>query len=160
MPVLGQVCVVESDVTAGDHRDLEALVVLKPVEESLEGHGALLEDDLVVVGVSLGDAGDGTAHNRVKLLRLVLDDIVRLREHDLGEGQVRETVLELCDVSEALDVLEELVADDTGDHSGGRGDGRDDLAGNHLGLVAVTLGDSIVASTEVGGCVDEVDVEV
>ena len=160
MLVAGQVGVVEGDLTASYHGDFEALVILEPVEELLEGHGALLDDDLVVVGVALRDAGDGAAHDRVELLRLVLNDIVRLGEHDLRQGQVDEAVLERLNVVLALDELEDLIADNTSDHGSGGGDGRDDLTSDHLSLVAVALSDGVVAGTKVGTSVDEINVEV
>ena len=158
--IAGEVRIVEGNVTTGDHRDFKALVGLEPLEELAESEGTLLKNDLVVVGVTFRDAGDGAAHDRVELLGLELDDVVGLREHDLRKGQVGEAILELGDIVEALSVLVDLVGDNAGDHGGGRGDGRNDLASDHLSLVAVALSDGIVASTKVGAGVDEVNVEV
>mmetsp|Transcript_20980 Transcript_20980/g.25786 ORF Transcript_20980/g.25786 Transcript_20980/m.25786 type:complete len:289 (-) Transcript_20980:2427-3293(-) len=158
--VTGQVLVVKSDIAAGDHGDLEALAVLQPVEKLLERDTALFNDNLVVVGVSFGDAGDRAAHDRVELLRLVPNDVVGLGEHDLRKGQVAEGVLELCDIGEALDVLVDLVADHASDHGSGGRDGGNDLTSNHLGLVAVALSDLVVAGTEVSAGIDEIDVVV
>ena len=136
------------------------MVLLEPVKELLEGQGTLLDHDLVVDGEVLGQARDRAAHDWVILLRLVLLDIIRLREHEERKGEVAESVLELGNIVEALSVLEDLVADNTSDHGRGRGDGGDDLSSDHLGLVAVALRDLVIAGTEVGAGVDEVDVEV
>ena len=82
MLVTWEVGVVESDFSAGDHSDLNTVIVREPGEEFLEGLGSLLDNDLVVVGVAFGQHGDRSAHNGVELLGLVLDDIVWLTHHD------------------------------------------------------------------------------
>ena len=84
MLVARQVGVVECYFAAGHHRNVHALVFAQPVEDLLEGHGALLQYDLVVVGEALGKHRNRAAHDRVKVLRLVLDDIIRLAHHDGG----------------------------------------------------------------------------
>ena len=103
--VAWQVGVVQGDLAACHHGDFHALVVLEPVEDLLEGHGALLEDDLVVVGVAFGQHRDGAAHDWVKLLRLVLNDVVGLAHHDRWQSQVDEAILELLDLGESLRIL-------------------------------------------------------
>lgn len=158
--VAWQVLVVEGDLAACHHGDLDAMVSAEPVEQSLESQAALVNLDLVVVGVAFRQASNRAAHDRVKLLGLVLDDIVGLGHHDGGQGQVDEGVLELGDVIEVLHELVNLVADNTSDHGGGGGDGRDDLTCNHLGLVAIALGDLVVAGAKIGSSIDEINVEV
>ena len=160
MLVARQVGVVKGDLAASYHGDLNSLVLLQPVEQTLEGQRANVDLDLVVVGVTLGDHSDGAAHNRAELLRLVLDDFIRLREHDLGEGKVAEGILELCNVGEALGVLKDFVAHNTGNHSGCRGNSGNNLTCNHLGLVAVALCNLVIAGSQAGRSRDEVDVEV
>jgi hypothetical protein len=59
-----------------------------------------------------------------------------------------------------LDVFEDFVAYDAGDHSSGGCNGRDDLTSDHLGLVAVAFRDGVVASAKVGASVNEVNMEV
>ena len=59
-----------------------------------------------------------------------------------------------------LQQLEQLEADEAGDHRRGGGDRRDDLAGDLLRAVAVGLLDRVVARAEVRRGGDEVDVEV
>lgn len=66
--VAGQVGVVKGHLAAGNHGDFHALVVLEPVEETLEGHWAFLENNLIVVGVAFGQHGNGAAHDGVELL--------------------------------------------------------------------------------------------
>jgi len=160
VPVAGQVSVVEGDLSACDHGDLDSVVGLEPVEEGLEGQGTLSDLNLVVVGETLGQHRHRAAHDRVKVLRHVLLDVIGLTEEEERKGEVDEGVLELGDIVELLGELEDLVADDTGDHGGGGRDGGDDLAGNHLSLVTVALSDLVVSGAQVRARVDEVDVEV
>jgi len=145
--VAGHVGVVDSALAAGDHIDLDVLVSTEPVHQFLEGLAALLDDNLVVVGEALGKAGRGAHHDGIVFLRFVLDDIVRLTEHDGGKGKVDEAVLELGGIIDALRVLVDLVADNTSDHGRGRSDGWNNLTGNHLSLVAVTLSDLVVTGS-------------
>ena len=66
-------------------------------------------------------------------------------------------------LSHLLVSLYELVlleADEAGDERGRGGDGRDDAAGDKLGLVAVGGRDAVVLGAEVGGRHDEVHVKV
>ena len=147
--IAGQVSVVEGDFAAGDHGDFHAVVGAEPVKDLLEGLGALLQHDLVIVGEAFWEHRDRSAHDWVKLLRLVLDDVIRLAHHDGGKGEVDESILELLDVGEALCVLVNFVADDASDHGSSRGDGGNNLAGNHFCLVAVALGDFVVAGAQV-----------
>ena len=144
-----QVGVVEGHFAAGDHRNIHTVVLAEPVEDLLEGHGALLQHDLIVVGETFWEHRDRAAHDRVELLRLVLDDVVRLAHHDCWKGEVNESVLELLNIVEALCVLVNLIADNTSNHGSSRGNGRNNLAGNHFCLIAVALSDFVVAGTEV-----------
>ena len=155
-----QVGVVEGHFATGHHRDINTLILSKPVEDLLEGHGALLQHDLVVVGEAFGKHRNWTAHDRVEFLRLVLDDIIGLAHHDCWQCQINESILELLDLVKALSVLVNLVADNASDHGSGRGDGRNNFAGNHFCLIAVTLSDLVVASAKVRTCGDKVNVEV
>ena len=145
--VAWHVGVVDSALAAGDHIDLDALVFTEPVHQFLEGLAALLDDNLVVVSEALGKAGRGAHHDRIVFLRFVLDDIVGLTEHDGGEGKVDEAVLVLGGIIDGLRVLVDLVADNTSDHGRGRSDSWDNLTGNHLSLVAVTLSDLVVTGS-------------
>ena len=160
MLVAWHVGVVDSALAAGDHIDLDVLVSTEPVHQFLEGLAALLDDNLVIVCKSFGKTGRGTHHDRIVFLRSVLDNIIRLTEHDGWEGKVDEAVLELSGIINALRILVDLVADNTSDHGRGRSDGRDNLTGNHLSLVAVTLSDLIVAGSQIRAGCDEIDVEV
>ena len=106
--------VVESHFfAAGDHRNFHTVVLAKPVEDLLQGHGALLQHDLIVVGEAFWEHRDRAALDRVELLRLVLDDIIRLAHHDAWKGEVNESVLELINIGEALCVLVNFIADNT-----------------------------------------------
>lgn len=147
--VAGQVGVVEGHLATGDHRDVHALVLAKPVKDLLEGHRALLQHDLVIVGEALRKHRDWAAHDWVKVLRLVLDNIIRLAHHDGGQSQVHESILKLLDLVEALGILIDLVADDTSDHSCSRGNSGNDLSSNHLCLIAVALCDLVVTGTKI-----------
>ena len=82
--VAWQVGVVEGHIAASHHRDVHALVLAEVVENLLEGHGALLQHDLVVVGEAFGQHRNRAAHDRVEILRLVFDDVVWLAHHDCG----------------------------------------------------------------------------
>ena len=144
-----EVSVVEGHFAAGDHRNFHTVVLAEPVEDLLEGHGALLQHDLIVVGEAFWEHRDRAAHDRVELLRLVLDDIIRLAHHDGWKGEVNESVLELLNIGEALCVLVNFIADNTSNHGRSRGNGGNNLAGNHFCLIAVALSDFVVAGTEV-----------
>ena len=144
-----EVGVVEGHFAAGDHRNFHTVVLAEPVEDLLEGHGALLQHDLIVVGEAFWEHRDRAAHDRVELLRLVLDDIIRLAHHDGWKGEVNESVLELLNIGEALCVLVNFIADNTSNHGSCRGNGGNNLAGNHFCLIAVALSDFVVAGTEV-----------
>lgn len=80
--VAWQVRVVQGNFTAGHHSDLYCLVLAEPVEDLLEGHRTLLQDDLGVVSVAFGDHCHWSAHDGVEFLRLVLNDIIGLAHHD------------------------------------------------------------------------------
>eukprot|EP00965_Chrysotila_dentata_P243104 6205233-Pleurochrysis_carterae.AAC.1 len=87
------------------------------------------------------------------------------RGDGLGEAQKRQRqigkgVLEVLNLLVGLQQLEHLDGDEAGHHGGGGGDGRDDLARDLLGTVAVGLGDDIVPRAQIGGGRDKVDVEV
>jgi len=139
---------------------LDALVFTKPVKQSLDGLRTFIQDSLIKASVAFGNSRDRASHFEVKLLRLELDNIVGLSEHERWEGQVAEGVLELGDVVKALRVLINLVADNTSDHGCSRCNSWDDLTGNHLCLVAISLGDLIVAGTQVWASCNEINVEV
>ena len=83
-----------------------------------------------------------------------------MTHHDCGKCQVDKSILELRNISEALRVLVNLIAHNTGDHGGCGGDGGNNLASNHLGLIAVTLSDLVVAGTQVRACRDKINVVV
>ena len=119
----------------------------------------VLNDHLVVVGETFRQHGQSFLHDHIEL-RLFTDDLVGLRDLDCRQGQIDEAVLELSDVCETLHVLEDLVADHAGDESGCGRDGGNDLACDHLGLVSVTLANLVVAGSQVGTGIDEVNVVV
>ena len=149
MLVARHVGVVEGHFAAGDHRNVHSVVLAEPVEDLLEVHGALLQHNLIVVGEAFWEHRDRAAHDWVELLRLVLDDIIRLAHHDGWKGEVDESVLELLNIGEALCVLVNFIADNTSNHGSSRGDSGNNLAGNHFCLIAVALSDFVVAGTEV-----------
>lgn len=120
----------------------------------------MIDDHLVVVGETLRQHRHWTTHNRVEFLRHILLDVIGLTEEEERQRKVYEGVLKLCDIVEALGELKDLIADNTSDHGGSGCDGRDDLASDHLGLVAVALVNFIITSTKIRACVDEVDVEI
>lgn len=120
----------------------------------------MLQHNLVVVGVALRDHSHWSAHDRVKVLRLVLDDVVGLAHHDGGKGQVDEAILEFSNIRETLSILINLVANNTSDHSRRRCNRWDNFSSNHFGLVAVAFFDLVIAGTQVGASSDEVDMEV
>lgn len=122
------------------------MLLLEPVDDLLERRVAL---DLEAV-----------PERPLGLVVLLLGGRDGLREAEEGEGEVDEAVLVLLNVVLTVDDLVELEADKADSESGGGGNCRDNLASNELGLVAVRLGDLVVASTEVGRGGDEVDVVV
>lgn len=155
-----QVRVVKSYLTASNHRNFQAVGLFNVVEELLERDAALVYSNLVVNREALGNGFDWSAHYGVVVFALGLFDIVGFTKHEKRKGQVNEGVSEFFDRVEALDKLEHFDADYSGDHCGSRGDGGDNFAGDHLGLAVVAFVDLVVACSEAGDSVDEVNVEI
>ena len=160
MSVLGKISVVESDLSTCNHGDVYTMVNFEPVEELLECHRALIDRDLVVVGKTFRQHRHWAAHNWVEFLRRILFDVIGLTEKEQRQREVDKGILKLGDIIKALRELENLVADDTGDHGGSGRDGRDDLAGDHFRLVAIALLNFIVTSAKIRARVYEINVEV
>jgi len=158
--VAREVLVVQDFIAIAHQIDIYSLVLAKPVQELLDGHRTLLQHSLIVVSVAFGNTSHWAEHNGVHFPRLVLLDIIGLGNHEIGKGQVDKGVLELLDVGEALSVLVDLIGDNTSDHGCGGGNGRDDLASNHLHLVALAFSNLVIAGSQVRASCDEVDVEV
>ena len=59
-----------------------------------------------------------------------------------------------------MSVLIDLIADNASYHGCSRGNSWDNLTSNHLCLVAIGLGDLVVAGAQVRACCDEIDMEV
>ena len=76
------------------------------------------------------------------------------------QGKVQESILVLLHICHATDHFVHLNTDQSGNNCSGRGDGRDDLAGNEFGFVLVSAGDTIAGCSQVGACCDEVYVKV
>jgi hypothetical protein len=161
MFVSREVLVVKKYFLSGVKRvALDALVLAEPVKQALDGQRADAKDCLIIAGVAFRKSSAGATHVNIKLLRKELFDIVRLSEHEGWERQVAERVLELGDIVEALSVLIDFVTDNTGDHGSGGGNGWDNLASNHLRLIAIGLSDLVVAGAQVRASRNEIDMEV
>ena len=83
-----------------------------------------------------------------------------LTEAKEWQCKIDEAILVLLNVGLAVQDLVQLKVDQTSHERRCRRDGRDDLASNELGLVAVSLLDLVVLRAEVAGRRDEVDVVV
>ncbi len=155
-----QVCVVKSDLTASNHRNFQAVGLFNVVEELLERDAALVYSNLVVNREALGNSFDWSAHYGVVVFALGFFYVVGLTKHEKRKGQVNEGVSEFFDRVKALNKLEYFDADNSSDHGGSRGDGGDNFSGDHLGLAVVTFVDLVVACSEAGDSMDEVNVEI
>lgn len=159
MLLTGEVLVVNADLSCRDEGDLNSVAYGKGFLQLRHSHGSLLFQSVPNSPV-FRDGLDGSKHNGVVILARVLLGFVRFREHEHGQCQVNERVLEVTDLVFALHELVNLRGDGSSNHGSGGGDGRDDLSGNHLGLLPFTLSDLVVPGSEIGGGVDEVDMEV
>ena len=61
---------------------LDALVLAKPVKQSLDGLRTFIQDSLIEASVAFRNTRDRASHFEVKLFRLELNDIVGLSEHE------------------------------------------------------------------------------
>ena len=87
-------------------------------------------------------------------------NVIRLAEHKERQCQVDEGVPKFFYGVEALNKLVHLNANQSSNHSGGCGDGGDNFSCNHLGLTVFAFMNLVVACSEAGDSVDEVNVEI
>ena len=123
----------------GQHGDLQPVLFLEVVHELLQRHLALDVEPVpqspvrVVVLLDGGRDGLGKAEEgEGKVHEPVLEDL-----HDLGPGSGRaggRLVGEGLEPGLVAHQLVELEAHEPGDQGRGRGDGRDDLAGDQFAL--------------------------
>jgi hypothetical protein len=85
-----QVRVVESYLTASNHRNFQAVGLFNVVEELLQRDAALVYSNLVVNREALGNGFDWAAHYGVVFFALGLFYVVRLTEHEKRKGQINE----------------------------------------------------------------------
>ena len=147
MLVAWHVGVIEGNRTAGDHGDFEVHRRLEVVNKLLEGHGSFVNHDFVEDRVSFGDALDGSAHDRVVVLRLVALYLVGLAEEEQADCEVDEAILELVKLVETLDELKDFVSHSARDHRCCRGNCGNNFSCDELGLVEVRLADLVVAGS-------------
>jgi hypothetical protein len=126
----------------------------------LESHGTFVDKSFVVNGVSFRNSFYRSSHNGIVFFGFNELNFVGLLNQEQGQSQVDESILELFKGRETLSKLVELSGDSTSDHSRGRGDGRDDSSGNHLGLAEVAFGDLVVTGAQLGSRVNEINVVV
>lgn len=84
----------------------------------------------------------------------------RLTEAKEWQGEVHEAILVLLNISLSINDLVEFKDDKTSDKCSGRRDGRNDLSGDKLRLVAVCGCNAVVLGTEIACSSDKVDVMV
>jgi hypothetical protein len=137
--------------------------------DSLRQHGDLQTQNILEVLHELGQrhlfAVLVVERESVPKGPLVPVVLLARRLDGLGKGeerqcQIGESVLVGFRVFVALHQFVELEADEASDQRSRGGDGRDDAAGDQLGLEAVRHSDAVIVGAEVGRGDDEVHVEV
>jgi len=144
-----KISIVNGILTTGNKSDVNSESLFQDIEQLLEGKRALVNDGLIVDGVSFWDRFDSAHGNWVIVFRADFVNWVWLREKEKWESQVNETIFNILESSISLNELVDLSRNCTSDHGSCGGNSWDDLTGNLFSLMSNVCFDLIVDSSQI-----------